>query len=607
MTRTRVPARHSLVTKLLATSILIAVAAIGATAWLATRTATRAISQERGRSLTEDKGVYDMLVAYAATHPDWSGAPDLIRTRAAELDRRITLMTEDRVVIADSAAGPSLRTARPSAVVDPLNLDPGLTGGTDRIDGRAVGPYWVPPGERTTLRKAAADELTCLRKRGLDGKVVERPSGRPAITLTVSDPAGVAPLCHQVLATMASGTEQKALRSLGLLATRCLGLENGSLHVQVQSDYSTYLAKGPVTDAGSILESKDGLPAPQTAEGAARVRSCVEKSRRTQLQPYVAPPALLFVTDPAAGADQTRFTMSAANTTRIATVTGAVLLATIAVTILVGRRLIRPLRALTEAADLHTPAPVSTRDEIGRLAQALNDSAARREQAETQRRAMVSDVAHELRTPLTNIRSWLEAAQDGLAPTDVHLLGLLHEEAVLLQHVIDDLTDLAAADAGTLRLHPEPTYVRDVVTQVAESHRGTAHAAGVHLAIEVRDEPVLRADPVRLRQMVGNLVSNGIRHTPRGGTVTIGAHDTTITVRDTGTGISAEHVDKIFNRFWRADRSRSRTTGGSGLGLAIARQLTEAHGGTIEVRSEPGRGALFTIRLPEDQVPSREA
>jgi two-component system sensor histidine kinase BaeS len=591
VTRTRVPARHSLVTKLLATSILIAVAAIAATAWLATRTATRAISQERGRSLTEDKGVYDMLVAYAATHPDWSGAPDLIQARAAELDRRITLMTQDRAVIADSAAGPSLRTARPSAIVDPLNLDPGLTGGTDRIDDRAVGPFRVPPGERTILRKAAADELTCLRKEGLDGKIQEEPSGRPTVALTVSDPRGVLPLCHQVLATMVTGTEQRALRSLGVLATRCLGPEHGLLQVRVQPDFSTYLAKAPAA------EVTEGVP--QTAEQAARIRGCVERSRRTQLQPYVAPPALLFVTDPAAGADQTTFTLSAANTTRIAAVTGAVLLATIAVTILVGRRLIRPLRALTDAADRHAPAPVSTRDEIGRLARALNDSAARRERAETQRRAMVSDVAHELRTPLTNIRSWLEAAQDGLAPTDVHLLGLLHEEAVLLQHVIDDLTDLAAADAGTLRIHPEPTYARDVLTQVAESHRGIAHAAGVRLRIDVRDEPVLLADPVRLRQIVGNLVSNGVRHTPSGGTVTVGAHATTITVRDTGTGIPAEHLDRIFDRFWRADESRSRSTGGSGLGLAIARRLTEAHGGTIDVRSEPGRGTLFTVRLPD--------
>ncbi|MEU8614641.1 sensor histidine kinase, partial [Actinoplanes sp. NPDC048791] len=119
MSRGRVPLRHSLVTRLLVTSVLIAIAATAATAWLAVSTATRAIRQEQGRSLTEDKGVYDMLVGYGATHADWSGAPALIRARSAKLGRRITLMTADRVVIADSGPGPSLVAARPSATVDP--------------------------------------------------------------------------------------------------------------------------------------------------------------------------------------------------------------------------------------------------------------------------------------------------------------------------------------------------------------------------------------------------------------------------------------------------------------------------------------------------------
>jgi two-component system sensor histidine kinase BaeS len=241
---------------------------------------------------------------------------------------------------------------------------------------------------------------------------------------------------------------------------------------------------------------------------------------------------------------------------------------------------------------------VSGSGEIGRLARALNESTARRDRAESQRRAMVSDVAHELRSPLSNIRSWLEAAQDDLTPTDSQLLELLHEETLLLQHVIEDLADLAAADAGTLRIHPEPTSVRDVLAQVLDSHHGTAHAAGVHLALQVQADPVLEADPVRLRQIVGNLVANGIRHTPPGGTVTIGARDSTITVRDTGSGIADENLPKIFDRFWRADESRARATGGSGLGLAIVQQLTEAHGGTVAVESVVGQGTLFTVKLP---------
>ena len=598
----RVALRHSLITRLLATSVLIAVAAIGSTAWLAARTATRAISQEQGRSLTDDKGVYDMLVGYAATHPDWSGAPALIQARAAKLGRRITLMTQDRLTIADTSAGPSLRTARPSALVDPLNLDLGLTGGTERIDLRAAGPFRVPPAERSGLRRVVDDELACIRDLRVDGKVVDGPSGRPGIVLTTPDPNGVASLCHAKFGTAVSKTEEKALRSLGRLAATCARID---AYFMVLPDFTTSVIAGPIARPGDGDITRYPIHSeqrayPPTAENSARISGCVEKSRRSMLQPYVAPPALLFVTDPSVGADQTRFTLSPANTARVVWVTGAVLLATILITVLVGRRLVRPLRLLTEAADRQAPAKVSTQDEIGRLARALNDSALRRDRAEAQRRAMVSDVAHELRTPLSNIRSWLEAAQDHLAPTDGQLLELLHEEAVLLQHIIDDLSDLAAADAGTLRVHTSPTYVRDVLNQVVEGHLSTAHAAGVRLTMEIQDDPVLAADAVRLRQLVGNLVANAIRYTPAGGAVTVAAAGPVITVRDTGVGIDAEHLPRIFDRFWRAEGSRSRATGGSGLGLSIARKLAEAHGGTISVESTPGVGTIFTVRLSTD-------
>ncbi|GIF23934.1 two-component system sensor histidine kinase BaeS [Actinoplanes tereljensis] len=588
----RVPVRHSLVTRLLVTSVLIAIAAIVSTAWLAASTATRAIRQEQGRSLTEDKGVYDMLVAYAAGHADWSGVPALIQQRATKLGRRITLTTPDRAVIADSGPGPSLATARPSATVDPLNLDLALTGGTERIDGRVTGPFRIPADQRDTLRKLASDELICLRKAGADGKITEQPSGRPVVTALGSDSAKIEIYCDRRLPFEITKSERKPLQNLGDLTSRCVGLPAG-YQVGVWPDFSTYVAKA---DSPRDVAA---VPMPDTGTTpTARIRGCVEKSRRTMLQPYVAPAALLFVTDPGAGADQTRFTLSRPNTIRIVATTGGVLLATILVTVLVGRRLVRPLRALTDAADRHHPAPVSTQDEIGRLARALNDSTERRDRAEAQRRDMVSDVAHELRTPLTNIRSWLEAAQDDLAPTDAQLLGLLHEEAVLLQHIIDDLSDLAEADAGTLRIHSEPIKLRDVLAQVVDSHQAPAYAAGVHLGIEVDGEPVVAADAVRLRQLVGNLVSNGIRYTPRGGSVTVGAKGATITVRDTGVGIAPADLPRIFDRFWRADESRSRSTGGSGLGLAIARKLAEAHGGTIEVASTPGEGTTFTIQLP---------
>lgn len=283
---------------------------------------------------------------------------------------------------------------------------------------------------------------------------------------------------------------------------------------------------------------------------------------------------------------------------------------------LAGARLVRPLHALTGAAQRmrdgqeHATVPVSGDDEIGRLAAAFNDMSAHRARLEEQRKAMVSDVAHELRTPLSNIRGWLEAAQDGLADPDPAFVSSLLEEAVQLQHIIDDLQDLAAADAGVLRLHPEPVRVGELLSQVAAAHQARAETAGVTLTVEAGATTTVPADPVRLRQAVGNLVSNAVRHTPEGGTVTLraygeesgrlqdGAGDVVIEVADTGTGIPAGDLRHVFDRFWRAEKSRSRRTGGSGLGLAIVRKLAEAHGGTASATSTEGEGSAFTLRLP---------
>jgi two-component system sensor histidine kinase BaeS len=603
VSKDRVPMRHSLVTRLLVTSMVIALAAISATAWLAATTTTRAINYEQGGAVADERAVYESLVGYAATHHDWSGAVTLVRSRAAALGRRITLTTDDHQVILDSQTGPAPQNTRPSAVVDPLDVDLGLSGGTEHIDERAVGPYIVPTEDRYVLNDVAKYVLTCFNKMGYDGVIKIADTGRPSVVVTTVRPEAEKPLtrsvtrgCRFELDSLVSPAEKKALQTLTELTARCLNLGGRASQLRITPTFEAYLGKQAVVrtthDAVKLQPPSQLKP----AGPAGVVQGCVESGRRTQLRPYVAPRALLFVTAPGTG--RTTLSLSGGSIGRIVTVTGAVLLATIAVTVLVGRRLVRPLRNLADATELRTPAPVSTRDEIGRLARALNDSAERRERAETLRRTMVNDVAHELRTPLSNIRTWLEAAQDDLAPTDAQLLAMLHEEALLLQHIIDDLGDLAAADAGTLRINPEPTYLRDVLTHLVDSHRGSALAAGVRLELDIMGDPVAPADQVRLRQMVGNLISNAIRYTAPGGSVTVGANGTTITVRDTGIGIAPADLPKIFDRFWRADESRSRASGGSGLGLAIARQLTEAHGGTIEVESKPARGTLFTIRLP---------
>ncbi|WP_234461038.1 cell wall metabolism sensor histidine kinase WalK, partial [Streptomyces sp. MBT51] len=373
------------------------------------------------------------------------------------------------------------------------------------------------------------------------------------------------------------------------------------------------------------------VPAPaavgRDSENDRDIASCVGIARQEQLSSYVASPALLFISDPGGGTVP-GFDLSPANTAKIIGVAALVLALTVGASVLAGVRLVRPLHALTGAAQRlrdgqdSAPVLVTTDNEVGRLATAFNDMAEHRARSEEQRKVMVSDVAHELRTPLSNIRGWLEGAQDGIAEPDAMFISSLLEEAVQLQHIIDDLQDLAAADAGALRLHPEPVRIDDLLAHVAAAHQAQAEAAEVLLTVAATDtrEPVpeLTADPVRLRQAIGNLVSNAVRHTPAGGRVTLraypagpggekepgdttersGADEVVVEVADTGSGIAPEDLPQVFDRFWRAEKSRSRRTGGSGLGLAIVRKLVEAHGGSADVVSTVGGGSVFTLRLP---------
>jgi two-component system sensor histidine kinase BaeS len=166
---------------------------------------------------------------------------------------------------------------------------------------------------------------------------------------------------------------------------------------------------------------------------------------------------------------------------------------------------------------------------------------------------------------------------------------------------VDDLQDLSAADAGELRLHPRPVDLADLLPAVADAFAASADRAGVTLTVHALPA-LVTADPIRLRQAVGNLVTNAIRHTPAGGSVAVSARTESdahvIDVADTGPGLSAAERALVFERFWRAEKSRSRQTGGSGLGLSIVRKLIEAHDGTATVTSDPGAGSTFSLRLP---------
>lgn len=689
----RLPLRKSLAGRLLTVSALVASCSVAATAWLAVQTTSVAIRQEQGQNLRSDAQIYDTLLGYAATHPDWAGVDATVRDLARESGRRIVLTSQGRRPFVDSAnsrssdgsSPASSLASQPSAVVDPLSVDTVLVpdsakAGADRVDPRAVGPFRLPPKERAALRKASAGTVECLSRMGIAADIVETPGGRPRVQF-VSDETGdgtangtgnatggeidrsLKAKCLAAFPVGPTPTERKALGALNQLADACLkrqdrtavklnldlswdrsygygrdddrtlvpddGIDDGLYRREVE-EAALAAKKAEDAEAAEAAERKaaaggalDYTPAETRDSGYDRaVAACVGSARGEQLTAYVAEPAFLFIDGPGA-AGVPGLDLSPANTARIAGVTALVLALTVGASVLAGARLVRPLHALTGAAQrmrdgldsAPVPVPVVSDNEIGRLTAAFNDMAAHRARLEEQRKVMVSDVAHELRTPLSNIRGWLEAAHDGLAQPDPAFVSSLLEEAVQLQHLINDLQDLGAADAGALRLHRKPVRIDELLGQVASAHQGLAEKAGVTLTVPPTPPgtprpPLLDADPVRLRQAVSNLLSNAVRHTPPGGTVTLRSYVTrtgkqvAVEVSDTGSGIPAGDLPYVFDRFWRAEKSRNRSTGGSGLGLAIVLKLAEAHGGTVDVASAEGEGATFTLRLPTGSPPA---
>ncbi|ONI84888.1 hypothetical protein ALI22I_30940 [Saccharothrix sp. ALI-22-I] len=575
----------SLLFRFFAVSLLIAGSSIAVTAWLATQATTGSIRQEQGEALATDASIYDRLLGYAAANPDWSGVESTVDTIARETGRRIALTAWDRKTIADSGdAGSPQLPVNPTVVVDPLNVNPVLKPvEVDEIDPRAVGPFKLTQEESDKLRARAQAVADC------DGRtVVVESSGRPVLRGQSQSRRPTSMDCAvDELLYEPTPTEQKASAELIELLRDCLGR---TPNVELPPFLPWIATTKPDWQRSPWAEAS-----PEEAE-------CLASARREQLAPYVAPPALLFLTAPT-GAEPPTIDLSTAGVTRITwTALGILALAGLA-SWLTANHLVRPIRALTAAtrrmgAGDREVRVTAAKGEIGGLARSFNTMSAKLADTERQRQALVGDVAHELRTPLSNVTGWLEAAQDGVAATDQRLVALLLEESLVLQRLVDDLHDLAQADAGTLRLHPEPIDAADVVEQVVAAH---ATNREVTVSARIEGELFLVADPVRLRQAVENLVTNAIRYTPAGGTVSVeGRLDqgVVIEVVDTGVGIAPDDLPHLFDRFWRADKSRSRTTGGSGLGLAITRHLVEAHGGTVSVSSEPGAGTTFRITLP---------
>jgi signal transduction histidine kinase len=285
----------------------------------------------------------------------------------------------------------------------------------------------------------------------------------------------------------------------------------------------------------------------------------------------------------------------------------------IVIGVVISRTVSRPLSQLAQAARAFAAhnwdqrVKVGGTEEVAEVSFAFNDMADSLQQAETQRRNLMADVAHELRTPLTVLQGNLRAMLDGVYPLERGEIATLYDETRLLNRLVDDLRELALAEAGQLKLNLQSIDLAALIGSTVTNFMPMAEERGLTLEANIDQTIAVHADLDRVAQVLRNLIANALWHTPPQGKITVEAQEidrmVRVSVSDTGEGIAPEEAAHVFDRFYRADRSRSRHTGGSGLGLAITKSLIEAMGGQIGVESELGTGSRFWFTLPRVATP----
>ena len=295
------------------------------------------------------------------------------------------------------------------------------------------------------------------------------------------------------------------------------------------------------------------------------------------------------------------------------------LAASVGLAAFLSRRVLAPVQALRGAVqrlgagDLSQRVEITDRGEMGDLASAFNAMADALQHMNHLQRQMIADIAHELRTPLSNIRGYIEAVRDRVIEPDEETIATLDEEALLLSRLVEDLQELSLFEAGQMTLERQPEDITDLVMHTTDAMSTAATARGIRIERRLDGGvPLVSIDYHRISQVLRNLLDNALAHTPQGGRVTVGlthtAGEVTVSVSDTGDGIEPEDLPYVFDRFYRADKSRTRATGGSGLGLTISKGLVEAHGGRLQVESAPGEGSRFFFTIPvSDAEPTGEA
>jgi two-component system, OmpR family, sensor histidine kinase BaeS len=520
---------------LLLVAILVATSS-AATAWLTIDQLSRDISASAEASENDFIVASTRLADYGHLHGGWAGVDTLVHDLGQQLRQRVRVSTASAgTVLADTE--PSRLLPIRSTIVD---ARPSLDLGTGASDDYSRFRLMLGAAEAYPRDQAYA---ACLARVGVAAKVIGGKGFPFVVPVAASDANCVFPSSGESipLATVTAGK-------------RCLAAANPSI--------------------------------------------CLRGVFAEAISPAAPPLLRLYIGE---GGKAT----VVPSKTSIGIVAGSVVLVAILCAVLLTRRVLRPIAALTEASRSlgegrpMGAVPESGRDELANLTRAFNRMAASLARSEERQRRLIGDVAHELRTPLANLRGYLEALSDGVLRPSPELFASLHEEALLQQRIVDDLQELALAEAGALAYHRGVVDLAELAETVCTAFRPQAEAAGIAVTVDALPARV-SGDSDRLRQVLGNLIRNALAATPPGGSISIRVRLTDggvqIEVADTGRGIAPADLPHVFDRFWRADAARGRATGGSGLGLAIAQEIVAAHGGSISVVS--GQGTVFTVSLP---------
>ncbi|GAA1417292.1 sensor histidine kinase [Catellatospora coxensis] len=558
-------------TRVFALVAIVVLLATGASTYLTFTLAENAVTASAEAQQRVMRQIAEEVTQYGRNHGTWEGVAEVAAGIAHRTGRRIRLDTQDGSVgVVDTA------------LLDGQPVTP-MTKLTFPIDARAQLDLPRESGKEREITLLAIEQYrreirfaACLSRAGVQALAVTTQYGLPLITHNTAPPDTVAD-CRTGTASQPRSITRDT-EEVG----RC---------------FDSTAEPGPPGKTPVAVPTREPDP-------AQHLRTCLREVFLSRIS-IVGPEPLRLAVSSEDGIDTTPIIL-AFSVVAVPIVLGSLLLS---------RHVLRPIQRLTVATrrfgegSLDQRVSVDGGDELAQLAATFNGMADSVQRAEEQQRRMIADIAHELRTPLANVRAYLEALEDGLVSADATLFGSLHEETLLQQRIIDDLQTLALAEAGALEYQRAAVDVGELLDSCRAAHQAAAAAVAVELAVTAQPGLVVHADAGRLRQAVGNLVTNAVRHSPAGATVTLSGlrlgHAVQVRVTDRGSGIPVADQQRVFHRFWRADRARTRATGGSGLGLTIARQITADHGGTIGLVSEPGHGTTFTISLPTPPSPTR--